>query len=52
LEIASIDALIKDRLQDLDNKKGELTDILGENQEEEKKLMADREKAAKKSKIN
>ena len=47
-EIAGIDSLIKDRVQDLDNKKGELKDILGENQEEEKKLMADREKAAKK----
>src|SRR5258708_212038 len=47
-EIASIDNLINDRMQDLDNKKGELKGILGENQEEEKKLMADREKAAKK----
>ncbi len=47
-EITAIDALIKDRVQDLDNKKGELTGILGESHEEEKKLMADREKAAKK----
>ena len=48
VEITSIDNLIKERLQDLDNKKGELKGILGENQEEEKKLLADREKAAKK----
>jgi len=33
-------------------KKGELTGILGENQEEEKKLLADREKRLRKSKIN
>ncbi|MBS1507464.1 MAG: hypothetical protein JSS79_12525 [Bacteroidetes bacterium] len=47
-EIASIEALIADRMKDLDNKKNELTDILGENEEEEKKLLVDREKAAKK----
>jgi len=47
-EIAGIDNVINERKQDLENKKGELKDILGENQEEEKKLLADREKAAKK----
>jgi uncharacterized protein len=47
-EIGSIEALIADRLKDLENKKNELKDILGENEEEEKKLLADREKAAKK----
>jgi predicted nucleic acid-binding Zn-ribbon protein len=40
--------LIKDRNQDLDNKKNELQDILKESEEEEKKLLADREKATKK----
>lgn len=47
-EIVTIEALIKDRNQDLDNKKGELQDILTESQEEEKRLMVDREKAVKK----
>lgn len=48
IEIGGIENLISERMQDLDNKKNELKDILGENQEEEKKLLADREKAAKK----
>jgi uncharacterized protein len=48
VEIASIDNLINERMQDLENKKNELKGILGENQEEEKKLLMDREKAAKK----
>jgi uncharacterized protein len=47
-EINSIEATIKDRTQDLDNKKGELQDILTESQEEEKRLLTDREKAVKK----
>jgi len=47
-EIGEIEALIKDRLQDLENKKGELDDILNESQEEEKRLLAEREKATKK----
>ncbi len=47
-EIAKIDALIKERSDDLENKKKELEEISGESQEEEKKLLNDREKAAKK----
>lgn len=47
-EIGSIETLIKDRNQDLDNKKGELQDILKESEEEEKRLLAEREKAVKK----
>jgi len=47
-EIASIEELINDRLKDLENKKNELKGILGENEEEEKKLLTDREKATKK----
>jgi len=47
-EIASIEAVIKDRNEDLKTKKDELDNILGESQEEEKKLMAEREKAVKK----
>jgi uncharacterized protein len=47
-EIGSIENLIKERSEDLENKKGELNDILGESQEEEKKLLEDRAKAAKK----
>jgi hypothetical protein len=47
-EIASIENLIIERTEDLDTKKGELNDILGESQEEEKKLLNDREKATKK----
>jgi uncharacterized protein len=48
LEIGSIEALIKERTDDLDNKRGELNDILSESQEEEKKLLGDRDKATKK----
>ena len=47
-EIAKIQTLITERTADLDNKKKELEEISGESQEEEKKLLADREKAAKK----
>ena len=47
-EIKKIEALISERSQDLENKKNELQDILGENSEEEKRLLAEREKAAKK----
>jgi predicted nucleic acid-binding Zn-ribbon protein len=47
-EIGKIDALIKERSDDLANKKKELEEISGESQEEEKKLLSDREKAAKK----
>lgn len=47
-EISSIESMIKDRLQDLENKKNELDGILNESQEEEKKLIAEREKATKK----
>ena len=47
-EITSIETLIKERTQDLDNKKGELDDILKESEEEEKRLLGDREKAVKK----
>lgn len=48
VEIGSIETLIKERSDDLDNKRGELNDILSESEEEEKKLMLDREKASKK----
>lgn len=48
IEIGKIEALIKERGEDLANKKKELEEISGESQEEEKKLLADREKAAKK----
>jgi predicted nucleic acid-binding Zn-ribbon protein len=48
VEIASVENLIKERTDDLSNKKKELEDILGESQEEEKKLLADRDKASKK----
>lgn len=47
-EIGEIEKLISDRNEDLDNKKKELQDILGESQEEEKRLLAEREKAASK----
>ncbi|MFZ5999062.1 MAG: zinc ribbon domain-containing protein [Bacteroidota bacterium] len=47
-EIGKIEELIKGRNEDLDNKKKELQDILGESQEEEKRLLAEREKASKK----
>jgi predicted nucleic acid-binding Zn-ribbon protein len=48
LEITSVEKLITERTDDLENKKKELEDILGESQEEERKLLGDREKAAKK----
>ncbi|HZY78071.1 MAG TPA: C4-type zinc ribbon domain-containing protein [Cyclobacteriaceae bacterium] len=47
-EISKIETLIKERTEDLDSKKGELNNILGESQEEEKRLLAEREKAGKK----
>jgi uncharacterized protein len=47
-EITKIETLIKERSEDLDNKKKELDGILGESNEEEKKLLAEREKAGKK----
>ena len=47
-EIASIETIIKDRAEDLKTKKEELDNILGESQEEEKRLLAEREKAVKK----
>lgn len=47
-EITSIETLITDRNQDLDNKKNELQDILKESEEEEKRLLGEREKAVKK----
>jgi predicted nucleic acid-binding Zn-ribbon protein len=47
-EITKIETLIKERNEDLENKKGELNNILGESQEEEKRLLAEREKAGKK----
>ena len=48
VEIAKIEALIKERADDLENKKKELEEISNESQEEEKKLLIEREKAAKK----
>jgi len=47
-EISKIETLIKERNEDLENKKGELNGILGESQEEEKRLLAERERAGKK----
>ncbi|MFZ1807397.1 MAG: C4-type zinc ribbon domain-containing protein [Cyclobacteriaceae bacterium] len=47
-EIAGIETLINERNEDLTNKKNELDEILGESQEEEASLLADREKATKK----
>jgi len=47
-EITKIEVLIKERNEDLDTKKNELNGILGESQEEEKRLLAEREKAGKK----
>jgi len=47
-EIKKIETLIQERSADLENKKKELDEILNESQEEEKKLLADREKATKK----
>lgn len=47
-EITTIEKLISERSEDLQTKKDELDGILGESQEEEKRLMVDREKAVKK----
>lgn len=47
-EITGIESIIKDREEDLKSKKDELDSILSESQEEEKKLLAEREKAVKK----
>lgn len=47
-ETKKIEVLIQERSADLENKKKELDEILNESQEEEKKLLGDREKAAKK----
>lgn len=47
-EITTIEALISERNKDLDNKKGELQGILTESEEEEKRLLTEREKAVKK----
>ncbi|PZR31982.1 MAG: hypothetical protein DI538_20175, partial [Azospira oryzae] len=47
-EIGEIEKLIKERSEDLQTKKDELNDILGESQEEEKRLLIEREKATKK----
>src|SRR6186713_95792 len=47
-EVEKTEALIEERTSHLDLKKKELNDILGESEEEEKKLMAERDKAVKK----
>ena len=47
-EIEKTEALIKERGEHLDIKKKELDGILAESQEEEKRLMAERDKAVKK----
>lgn len=47
-EISGIENLIKERTEDLDNKRQELDGILAESQEEEKRLLGEREKATKK----
>lgn len=47
-EIGTIEALINGRNEDLQSKKDELDSILNESQEEEKKLLVEREKATKK----
>ena len=47
-DIEKTNALIAERSQHLDNKKKELDEILAESQEEEKRLLTDREKATKK----
>jgi predicted nucleic acid-binding Zn-ribbon protein len=46
-EVETTTALIAERTEHLDNKKSELNDILAESEEEEKRLMAEREKATK-----
>src|SRR5690242_13617237 len=47
-DIEKTNTLIAERSQHLDNKKKELDDILAESQEEEKRLLSEREKATKK----
>ena len=47
-EIEKTDVFVKERGDHLENKKKELDGILAESHEEEKRLMAEREKAAKK----
>lgn len=47
-EIEKTEALINERKEHLDNKKKELNEILAESQEEEKRLLGEREKAIKK----
>ncbi len=47
-EIDRTATMIKDRSEHLDNKKKELQDIMTESEEEEKRLLGDREKATKK----
>jgi predicted nucleic acid-binding Zn-ribbon protein len=47
-EIEKTEALIKERSENLDIKKKELDNILAESQEEEKRLLAERDKAVKK----
>ncbi|HMG92959.1 MAG TPA: C4-type zinc ribbon domain-containing protein [Chryseolinea sp.] len=47
-EIEKTDVFVKERGDHLENKKKELDGILAESHEEEKRLLADREKAAKK----
>ncbi len=46
-EIEKTDVFVKERGDHLDNKKKELDSILAESQEEEKRLMAERDKASK-----
>jgi predicted nucleic acid-binding Zn-ribbon protein len=47
-EIEKTDVFVKERGDHLDNKKKELDSILAESQEEEKRLLAERDKASKK----
>lgn len=47
-DIEKTDTLVAERGEHLDNKKKELDDIMQESQDEEKKLLGDREKATKK----
>lgn len=47
-EIDGIESQIKERTADLDTKRKELDEILAESQEEEKRLLGEREKATKK----
>ncbi len=47
-DIEKVKALVDERSQDLENKKKELEELLGESKEEEGRLLAEREKATKK----